>query len=124
MREAAGKAGRDLRVASAGIGALVGEPADPTARELLAERGVDIAAHRARQLTAEMLREHELILVMEDWQRRKVETDFPMARGRVMLLGHWQGAEVPDPYRQPRAAFEQALEQIEQGLEDWKEKLW
>jgi len=124
LRAAAREAGRDLAVASAGLGALVGEPADATARELLAERGVDISAHRARQLDGVMLREHELILVMEDWQRRKVEADFPMARGRVMLLGHWRGTEVPDPYRHPREAFERALEEIQQGLEDWKDKLW
>jgi len=124
MRDATVRAGSSMRVASAGIGALVGEPADPMARELLAEQGVDISAHRARQLGAEMVRDHELILVMEEWQRRKVESDFPMARGRVMCLGHWSGLEVPDPYRQPRAAFEQALEEIQQGLEDWKDKLW
>lgn len=124
MRREIERAGSGMHVASAGVGALVGEPADPMARELMAEQGIDIEAHRARQLGADMVRDHDLILVMEEWQRRKVESTFPMARGRVMCLGHWRDLQVPDPYRQPRSAFEHSMEQIQQGLEDWKDKLW
>src|SRR6266542_2985353 len=46
---------RRARIESAGLAALEGRPADPIAVELLAERGIDISAHRARQLTPELL---------------------------------------------------------------------
>jgi protein-tyrosine phosphatase len=107
-----------VHVESAGLGALVGKPADPLAQELLRERGLDLSAHRARQLTPDMLRAFELILVMEAWQVREVERQVPGARGRVFRIGHWGGFEVGDPYRQPRAAFERALADIERGLSD------
>lgn len=115
--------GHGVRVESAGLGALVGHPADPTALELLAELGQDLGAHRARQVAARHVREFELILVMEQWQKRELETLYPQARGRVFRLGHWRGVDIADPYRRPRAVFEQALAAIRAGVDDWVGKL-
>lgn len=116
-------AGKGVRVESAGIGALVNHPADPMAQALMEERGIDLSAHRARQLNADMVSEFELILVMEEWQQKKIESDFIHARGRVHRLGKWSGEDIPDPYKKPREAFEEALRLIDSGLEVWKRKL-
>src|SRR5690349_14629358 len=70
-------AGRKVTVESAGLAALVGHPADEMAQTLMAERGLDIGEHRARQLTAEMLRDFELVLVMESEQQRSIESTYP-----------------------------------------------
>jgi protein-tyrosine phosphatase len=114
----------DARVESAGIAALVGEPADPIARELFAERGLDLSAHRARQLSADLVAKSDLVLVMEKRQVREVELMFPFVRGRVRRLGDFGNFDVPDPYREPRAAFTRALSLIERGLEDYDRALW
>jgi len=37
---------------SAGLGALVGEPADPMSVQIAAEHGLDISAHRAQQVSS------------------------------------------------------------------------
>jgi len=113
-----------LRVASAGLAALVGKPADPGAVELLGERGLDLSAHRARQLTAEMVEEFDLILVMERRHAADVEELTPAARGRVHLVGRFGGFEVPDPYRRPREAFAEALALLERGLGDYAARFW
>ncbi|SCZ57942.1 low molecular weight protein-tyrosine-phosphatase [Thiohalomonas denitrificans] len=115
--------GRGINVSSAGIGALVGKEADPTAIELMKQRGIDISSHRARQLDTTQVRSSELILVMEAWHRQEIEQHFPMARGRVYTLGHWDHFNIPDPYRKPKEAFERALKAIEQGVETWLERL-
>lgn len=114
---------RNITVSSAGLGALTGYPADPMAQTLMHEKDIDISAHRARQFGAEHLREAELILVMESWQQREIEKNFPPARGRVYRLGHWGGFDIADPYRKPRAAFEQALLEIERGIDEWIKRL-
>jgi protein-tyrosine phosphatase len=111
-------------VQSAGIGALVGHPAEPIAVELMRERGLDLARHRARQLTLEMARSFELILVMEAAQQKHVEANMPSTRGRVHRLGRFGGFDIPDPYRQERSAFERSLAQIERGLADFEKALW
>ncbi|MEM9056344.1 MAG: low molecular weight protein-tyrosine-phosphatase [Pseudomonadota bacterium] len=113
----------DVAVESAGTGALVDHPADPIAIELMAERGLDIEAHRGRQLTGGMLRAFPLILVMESGQRRHVERRWPLARGRVHDLGRWSDFDVPDPYKAGRGAFESSLALIDRGVDDWLGKL-
>jgi len=112
------------QIASAGIGALVGRPADATARELMLERGFDIAGHRARQLTHDLAASHELILVMETVHQKAIEAQFPTTRGRVHRLGRWGGFDVPDPYRGTRADFERALALIERGVSDLERAFW
>jgi protein-tyrosine phosphatase len=111
-------------VTSAGIHALVGRPADPLAVGLLAERGVDISAHRARQLTPDLLAASDLVLVMEDAHRRAIEGLSRASRGRVHLLGRFGAFEIPDPYRRPAAAFAEALALIERGLDDFERAFW
>lgn len=111
-------------VESAGIAALVGRPAEPHAVELLARRGVDISGHRARQLTPEQLAAADVVLVMEDGQRHYLERLSASARGRVHRIGRVGGYDVPDPFRGPVEAFEQALALIERGLDDMEQVFW
>ena len=113
----------EITVESAGLGALVDEPASEFAVELMRERGLDITSHRAQQLTPELVTKADLILVMESGHRRVIDANEPTARGKVYRLGEWQDLEIPDPYRQPREAFEAALEKIDKSIADWVERL-
>ncbi len=112
-----------VRVSSAGIGALVDRPADPTAQALMREQGLDISAHRAQQLTSALLRRNDLVLVMESGHKKAVETIDPSARGKVYRWGEWGDFDVPDPFGESREVFEQALALLLQGLKDWSSKL-
>jgi protein-tyrosine phosphatase len=112
-----------ITVSSAGVGALVGYPADEHAVSLMKERGLDLSGHEARQLTPQLVSENDLILVLEAGHKRVIDANEPAARGKVYRLGEWQDQEIPDPYRKPRAAFEDALTLIEQGCKSWAEKI-
>jgi protein-tyrosine phosphatase len=116
--------GVEAVVESAGLGALTGKQADPMARELMLARGIDISGHRARQLTPDLVRSFELILVMELEHQRAVEGMLPTARGRVHRIGRWGNFDVPDPYRRDHAAFERALELIVLGLDEFERVFW
>jgi protein-tyrosine phosphatase len=108
------------RVASAGIAALTGRPADPLAQEVMKEHGHDISAHRGRQLNAALLAAADLVLALDDSHRRWMVENFPQFRGRVFKLGKWRAdRDVADPYQLPRAAFEQAYLEIVECLADW-----
>jgi protein-tyrosine phosphatase len=112
-----------LSVSSAGIGALVGHPADPSARELMAERGLDIESHRARQLTDLLCQQADLILVMDDEQRVHINQRFPLTRGKLFRLGEAMRLDIPDPYRLGRPAFQQALQLIDDGTNAWAQRI-
>lgn len=112
-----------VQVESAGTAALVDAPAAAIAVQLMAERGLDISTHVARQATGDLLACVDLILVLEGAHFRWVVDPFPALRGRVFRLSRWNGDnDIRDPYQQPRAAFEQALREIEAGVAGWLPK--
>ena len=113
----------EITVESAGLGALVGHPASGYAAELMDEMGEDISEHRARQIHPDMVSAADLVLVMEAGHRRSIDDADPTARGKVHRLGEWQGKDIDDPYRQPKAAFAAALEDIKTGVASWAEKI-
>lgn len=113
----------ELSVSSAGLAAVVGHPADALAQALLSERGLDLSAHRGRQLTPELVLEADLVLTMEFGQQRAIERAVPAARGKVQRLGRFGDFDIPDPFRRPRAAFEECLSLIDRGLLELREKM-
>jgi protein-tyrosine phosphatase len=110
-------------VSSAGLSAVIGHGADPHAVALMGERGIDISEHRARQLVDPVSRNADLILVMETSHSREIEQRHPYARGRVFRLGHFDDADIADPYRQERGAFESSLRLIEKGVDQWAQRI-
>ena|SRR3990167_745544 len=114
----------DVKVSSAGLGALVGRPADPISVELMQARSIDISLHRGRQATHELIFSSELILTMTTDQQQQIEKMYPNTKGRVHRIGKWDEFDIPDPFKRPRVIFEQTLVLIEQGIETWLERLW
>lgn len=109
----------EANVVSAGLGALVGQPADPHAVALMNGLGLDISSHRARQLSRAIATQADLILVMDNSQRQEIQSLHPATTGRVFRLGELAKFDVPDPYREGLPAFENALELIQRGVEAW-----
>jgi protein-tyrosine phosphatase len=115
------------QIDSAGLGALVGQPAAPQARALAEADGLDVADHQAQQLTPELINAHDLILVMSDGQRRAVGEVAPEAFGKTLLLGRWldggKGQEIPDPYRKSDEVFAHVHRLLKDATDGWVGKL-
>lgn len=108
----------DMAVLSAGISALVDKPADPLAVQIMREQGIDIGAHRARNLSAWMVRDADVILTMDARQKRFIEMHYPESANKVFRLCEAAGCDVPDPYRQGLAAFRYSCNLISQGVDE------
>jgi len=113
----------DLKLSSAGLAAVVDYPAAEHAEVLMAERGLDITGHRARQLTPDLIYTSDLILVMESKHKRAIDETDETARGKVYRLCEWRDQDIPDPFQQRREVFEETLLLIEQGVLDWVERI-
>jgi len=113
-----------VHIHSAGIGALVDKPADPCAVKLMQARSIDITAHRARQLTDKMVRQADLVLVMEEGHQQFIHALSPTACGKVHCIGKWVDQHIPDPYQKSPEYFASILALIEQSVDAWAEKLW
>ncbi|WP_321798902.1 low molecular weight protein-tyrosine-phosphatase [Caballeronia sp. J97] len=112
-----------IDIVSAGLHALDGHGADPLAIELMAQRGIDIESHVARQLTRETAVSADLILVMEAAQKRDIESWLPETRGRIFRFLESRAIDVPDPYRKSRQHFSLTLDLMVEGTADWVAKL-
>ena len=112
-------------VSSAGLGALVGHKADATAAELASQAGLNLSEHRARQVTGDMLRQADLILVMSQSQRAQVRAIEPTVAGKTMLLSHWLPGkpDIPDPYKKSKEAFEHVHHMLQNSAHAWLAKL-
>jgi protein-tyrosine phosphatase len=111
-------------VFSAGLCAMEGDPADPFAVQLLRKAGVDIGAHRARNLAAWMIGEADLIVTMDLDQKRYIEHRYPaMATGKVIRLGEAARFDIPDPYQQGPVVFRQVYDSIAEGVDALVERV-
>ncbi len=110
-------------VSSAGLDALVGKSADQHSMFLLKEIGVDITEFTACQINREMIRKSDLILVMEQEQKRVIENIEPSSKGKVFRLGEWGSFDVFDPYKENIATFRQCFHLIDKGVNEWMEKI-
>ena len=113
----------DVKVSSAGIHAMVGEPADTHSIKIGKERGLDLTSHVAKQLTLDLLKEYDLILVMDKEQKTEIEKKYPFSFGKVHSIGKWRNKEIHDPYRKPYEAFINMANHIDECLNDWVQKI-
>jgi protein-tyrosine-phosphatase len=86
-RELGGHAGAGLRFASAGSHALEGNPATEPGVVAAADRGGDLARHRARELSRRRVRDADLILVMASEHLPYVLAFDRSAADRAFVLG-------------------------------------
>jgi protein-tyrosine phosphatase len=111
----------EVHVHSAGTHGLDGEPAAPYAVQAAARMGVDISRHRARSLDPEMVRQADIIFVMEPFHRDIVIRALPAEnRHRVQLLATFDKPSgedtIDDPYSKPLEAYQICLEKIQRCL--------
>tara|TARA_R110002167_G_scaffold132538_6_gene316814 strand:+ start:251 stop:697 length:447 start_codon:yes stop_codon:yes gene_type:complete len=109
-----------FQTSSVGLGALVGEPADSFSMALAKQKHYELSQHVAQQITREAVLNAKLILAMEQEHVKQIQKLYPFSIGKVHLLGKWQSnAEVMDPYKKPKNAFETMAIKIDSQLNDW-----
>jgi protein-tyrosine-phosphatase len=92
-----------LCVCSAGLHAVPGRSADPRGVTVARDFGLDLSAHYASALDAEIVAKADLLLVMDYQNAADAVWRFPDAKRKVVLLGRFDPAwasdpVIPDPY--------------------------
>ena len=105
-------------VYSAGINAVIGAPADCMAVRIMREQGIEIGGHRARSLGAWMVDGADVILTMDQDQKRFVQLRYPESNNKVIRLGEFADYDVPDPFQQDLDAFRETHRLIAEGVDD------
>ncbi|KPU03151.1 protein tyrosine phosphatase [Enterobacter cloacae subsp. cloacae] len=112
------------RITSAGIYGLEGSPADVSAQDVARRHGIPLEGHRARKLTPQIMRESDLILVMEPAHLRFISDMAPEIRAKSLLFGQWLGPQdIPDPYCKSREAFDYVFGLLGKASQEWAHRL-
>jgi protein-tyrosine-phosphatase len=120
-------------VVSAGTAAREGDPAAAMAAQVMAERGLDLSAHRARLISREMVAEADLVLTMTRSQRQTVIDLAPGAADRVFTLVEYatcptclpgsEELDIPDPLGMGLDVYRSTADHLERLLERVADRL-
>jgi len=120
--------GEGYVVESAGLAAWEGDSASRHAIQILKEKGIDLAEHRARLVNEEMLAQADWIIPMTKAQEMQLQAAFPEYKSKIKRLRAWEdpanGRDIQDPwggsleiYRQCAAEIEELLKKVKKSLE-------
>jgi protein-tyrosine phosphatase len=124
-RLARDEARQDWRVGSAGVWTTDGRPASAYAIEEMAQRGIDLRAHRSRNVTPELMAEADLVLAMTRQHVEALSVAFPDCAHKVALLSEMIGQtyDIYDPYGGTRLEYKDTARELEQLVEDGYERI-
>ncbi len=124
MRQKLGKTS-NWQITSAGLFTANGQPASTMAIQAMDEVGIDIRKHRSRQITAEIINQSNMIVVMTKAHLMELLSRFPDAQDRAYVLGSFlaKPSDIIDPiggnieiYRQTRDLIVNSLNNLEKYI--------
>jgi len=126
---------KDVKVSSAGTAALSSYGIYGILEKVLKEEDIEISNHKPIQVTAEIVKDADLVLVMEKRHKEAILEMAPEVENRVFLLkefaGEKENLDIPDPIGQPEEAYRSRLQEIKEYLlkilekikKDWSKRL-
>lgn len=117
--------GASVQVSSAGIEACVGLNANAYALEVLKEHKVDLARHRSRRISAELMADADWIIPMTQAQEEALSRHYPQYIEKIRYLGDWgeQKRDVIDPWNGSLNIYRQTAHEIRGLLSGLKGQL-
>ena len=113
-----------VRSASAGISTTQAARAPQEACTAAGGYGHSLDAHEPLQLTRELVREHDLVVVMEADQLRQLRASYPDAADRILLLplldeeaSGYERFNISDPFGGPLDGFHACYARIDRALQ-------
>ncbi len=108
----------DWQIQSAGTWTEPNLPVTSHSKVVMAQRGIDLGAHRSRLLTAELLHDAAVILVMTRNQQEALQTEFPEVAHKTHLLSQLigQSCDIEDPYGGPIDEYQLCASEMERIL--------
>lgn len=112
----------NIQVGSAGLIALPGNPASFNAVRVAKENSFSLEEHSARPVTAELVADADLVLVMEHRQRQKLLSRHPEASDKILLLRHFalygsRDRAINDPYGRNLDAYRFCFQDIKECVD-------
>jgi protein-tyrosine-phosphatase len=108
-----------VAIASAGLAAMPGHPAHPTALRKAAERRIDLSSHTASRVERRVVANSDVIFVMDIPQLLDLRRRFPEARAKAFLLTSLAPEtplEIRDPVDGDESVFHACFDHITRAV--------
>ncbi|NMB40487.1 MAG: low molecular weight protein arginine phosphatase [Firmicutes bacterium] len=109
----------NVKVYSAGVGALEGLGASEEALEILYEKGIDLSDHRSTMVTATLLEKADIVFAMTTAQKDFLLDFYPQAKEKVCLLLEYAekaNKGISDPYGRGLASYRKVAGELKEAL--------
>ena len=106
-------------IVSAGFHHKVGRPSPDKMVHIGSDFGIDLTRHRSQLVNAQLLKDADLILVMDSANMQQMEQAFPEQLARTTMLGLFASTpkpNIPDPYTESAAATLKICLQIREAI--------
>ena len=113
---------QNVRVASAGVGAVNGQPPSPPAVQALRQLGIDISNYRSQPVTESLLANSTHIFAMTRMHLDAILLLYPQASGKTFLVCEFNEdfsrgiPDIPDPIGQGLDAYIRCREVLKKAL--------
>ncbi len=125
---------KHMKVSSAGISAIEGQPANEKSIKVLEAKGIDISLHRAKKLTSDMISQSDLILTMTEEHKKIIKAYFPNSINKIFTLKEYaqkindekinrNNLDIADPYGMDYNVYDQSMREIETEIDKIVNKL-
>ena len=109
-----------LKVVSAGVSAVDGEPPSANSVKALDKVGLELKFHHSQQLTRQLVEDSALILCMTESHRYFIDQMFPGHKTDVRLFRGLMppeaGDQIPDPYGLSLRAYEACRDSMVEAI--------
>jgi protein-tyrosine phosphatase len=111
----------DIKVESAGILRYKGPPLRRSIIELSKRQGIDLSAHKPRQVNVKLVNAADLILVFDRKQIEELGERYPQARIKTYTIkdyaGYHDGKDMEDLWGKPAEAFQLFIRKLHVYIE-------
>ena len=113
---------KDISVASAGTATFPGMKASQEAVEVMREIGIDISGHQSNEITRDMIKDSDIILVMEPAHMDVVAGMVPEKKDDIFFLRQFEKKDtldkfIPDPIGKSMTFYRNVLNVIKTSTE-------
>lgn len=110
---------------STGTWALDDEPASAHAITAMAERGIDLSAHRGQTITRELIEQAAVVIVMTRSHYDALVSEFPTARPKIHLMSELidRTFDIADPIGGTLADYQDCAANLENLIDAGYEKI-
>jgi ribose 5-phosphate isomerase B len=116
---------QEFAAESAGTRGVEGAPASAYGIQMMAQRHVDIQAHRGRSVTREMMEQSSVVIVMTMSHREALAAEFSKFRSKIHMMSELNDRmyDINDPYGGSLDEYTFYAQELEKLIENGYEKI-